>query len=156
MDVRVALKNCGVGEDSWESLGSVLNIHWVDWCWSWSFNNLATWCEEQTHLKRPRCWERLKAGEGADRGWDSWTASQTQWTWARINSQRWWRTEKPGVLQSLGSQRFWHDWATELIYIWNLKNSTKELTYKTNIHKTNFGYQQGKQRTDYVRVFLKM
>ena len=27
---------------------------------------LATWCEELTHLKRPWCWERLKAGgEGA-------------------------------------------------------------------------------------------
>ena len=23
-----------------------------------------------THLKRPWCWERLKAGEGDDRGWD--------------------------------------------------------------------------------------
>ena len=30
-----------------------------------------TWCEELTHLKRPWCWERLKAGgEGDDRGWD--------------------------------------------------------------------------------------
>ena len=33
--------------------------------------SLATWCEELTHLKRPWCWERLKAGEeGDDRGWD--------------------------------------------------------------------------------------
>ena len=22
-----------------------LNIHWKDWCWNWSFNTLATWCE---------------------------------------------------------------------------------------------------------------
>ena len=41
------LLNCGVGEDSWESLGlqgdptspfwrrSVLSVHWKDWCWSW-------------------------------------------------------------------------------------------------------------------------
>ena len=71
MDVRVGpwrrlsvkewmLLNCGVGEDSWESLGlqgdltspswrkSVLNIHWKDWCWSWNSNALATWCEEPT------------------------------------------------------------------------------------------------------------
>ena len=48
---------------------SVLNIHWKDWCWSWSSNTLATWCEELTHLKRPWCWERLKAGgEGDNRG----------------------------------------------------------------------------------------
>ena len=50
---------------------SVLNIHWKDWCLSWSSNTLATWWEETTHLKRPWCWERLKAGgEGDDRGWD--------------------------------------------------------------------------------------
>ena len=35
-----------------------------------------------THLKRPWCWERLKAiGEGANRGLDGWTLSPTQWTW---------------------------------------------------------------------------
>ena len=49
---------------------SVLNIHWKDWCWSWISNTLATWCEGQTHWKRPWCWERLKVGEGDDRGWD--------------------------------------------------------------------------------------
>ena len=26
--------------------------------------------KEPTHWKRPWCWERLKAGQGADRGWD--------------------------------------------------------------------------------------
>ena len=49
---------------------SVLNIYWKDWCWSWNSNTLATWCKELTHLKRPWCWERLKAVEGDDRGWD--------------------------------------------------------------------------------------
>ena len=34
-----------------------------DWCWSWNSNTLATWCEELTPLKRPCCWERLKAGK---------------------------------------------------------------------------------------------
>ena len=44
-----------------------LNVHWKDWCWSWNSNTLATWYEELTHLKRPWCWERLKAGgEGDD------------------------------------------------------------------------------------------
>ena len=78
MDVRVGLwrklsakelmlLNCGVGEDSWESLGlqgdptspfqrrSVLGVHWKDWCWSW--NSLATSCEELTHWKRSWSWE---------------------------------------------------------------------------------------------------
>ena len=50
---------------------SVLGVHWKDWCWSWSSNTLATWWEELTHLQRPWCWERFKAGgEGDDRGWD--------------------------------------------------------------------------------------
>ena len=57
------------------------NIHWKEWCWSWSSNTLATWCEELTHWKRPWCWERLKkGGEGDDRGWGGWMASLTQWT----------------------------------------------------------------------------
>ena len=55
------------------------NIHWMDSCWSWNSNTLATWCEELTHWKRPWCWERLKAGECYDRGWDGWMASPTLW-----------------------------------------------------------------------------
>ena len=74
---------------------------------------LVTWCEELTHLKRPWCWERLRAGrEGGDRGWDSWMAS-TQWTWVWANSRRQWRIGKPGVLQSMGLQRVRHDWVTD-------------------------------------------
>ena len=92
------LLNCGAGEDSWESLGqqgdptspfwrkSVLNIHWKDWCWSWNSNPLVTWCKELTHWKRPWCWERLKAGERDDRGWDGWMASLTRWTWVAVSS----------------------------------------------------------------------
>ena len=94
---------------------SVLNIHWKDWCWSWSSNTLATWCEELTHWRRPWCWERLKArGEGENRGWDGWMASPTWWTWTGASSGSWWWTGKPGLLQSMGSQRVGHDWATEL------------------------------------------
>ena len=94
---------------------SVLNIHWKHWCWSWNSNTLATWCKELTPWRRPQCLERLKAGgEGDDRGWADWMASLTQWTWVWVNSGSWWRTGRPGVLQSMGSQRARHDWATEL------------------------------------------
>ena len=129
------LLNCGVGEDSWESLGlqgdptspswrkSVLNIHWKDWCWSWNSNTLATWCEELTHLKQPWCWERLReGGEGDNRGsspifctLDGWMASPTQWSWVWASSGSWWWTGKPGVLQSVGLQRVRHNWETELM-----------------------------------------
>ena len=95
------------------------NQSWIfirrTWCWSSNTITLATWCEEVTHLKRPWCWERLKAGgEGDDRGWDGWIASLTQWTWVWVDSGSWWWTGRPGVLQSMGSQRVRHDWATEL------------------------------------------
>ena len=71
--------------------------------------------EEPTHWKRPWCWERLQVrGEGDDRGWDGWMASLTWWTWVWVGSGSWWWTEKPGMLQSTGSQRIRHDWATEL------------------------------------------
>ena len=67
------------------------------------------------HWKRPWFWERLKAGgEGDLRGWDRWMASLTWWTWVWASSRSWWWTVKPGVLQSTGSQRVGHDWATEL------------------------------------------
>ena len=65
--------------------------------------------------KDPDCWERLKAGgEGGNRGWDGWMASPTQWTWVQASPGSWWQTGKPGELQSMGSQRVGHDWATEL------------------------------------------
>ena len=134
MDVRVGIQKklstkelmllkSGVREDSWESLGlqrdpispslnkSLLNIHWKDWCWSWSSNTLDTWCEKLTHLKRPWCWGRLRVeGEGDDRGWDVWMASLTQWIWVWASSGSWWWTGRPGLLQSMGSQRAQTEW----------------------------------------------
>ena len=53
-------------------------------------------------------------GEGDDRGWDGWMASPTRWTWVWASYGNWWWTGRPGVLQSMGSQRVRHDWATEL------------------------------------------
>ena len=65
--------------------------------------------------KDPDNWERLKAGgEGDDRRWDGLMASWTQWTWVWVNSRNWWWTGRPGVLQSMGSQRVGHNWVTEL------------------------------------------
>ena len=64
--------------------------------------------------KEPDAGRLKKGGEGDDRGWDGWMASPTQWTWVWVNSGSWWWTGRPGVLQSMGSQRVGHDWATEL------------------------------------------
>ena len=94
-----------------------MSVHWKDWSWSWNSNTLATSCEVLTHWKRPWCWERLKVGgKGDDRGWDGWIASLTWWTWVWVNSESWWWTGRPGVLQSMGvtkNQTWLSDW-TEL------------------------------------------
>ena len=133
---ELMLLNCGVGEDSWEPLDckEIRPVHpkgnqswvftgrtdveaetpvlWPPDAKSWSFQ-----------MKRPWCWERLKAGgEEDDRGWDSWMASPTQWTRVWVDSGSWWWTGRPGVLWFMGSQRVRHNWATELSWtkkVWN-------------------------------------
>ena len=73
--------------------------------------------------KRPWCWGRLKAGgEGGDTGRDGWMASPTQWTRVWANSGRWWRTGKPGVLQTTGRQRVRHDRGTEHHPVWSRRS----------------------------------
>ena len=68
---------------------------------------------------------RLKAGgEGDNRGWDGWMASPTQWTWVWVNSRNWRWTGRPGMLQSMGSQRVshteWLNWGItmSILNIW--------------------------------------
>ena len=58
----------------------------------------------------------LKLGEteGRRRRGRQRMASLTRWTWVWASSRSWRRTRKPGVLQSMGSQRVGRDWATEL------------------------------------------
>ena len=95
-------------------------------CWSWSSSTVATRWEESIHWKRPWCWERLKAGgEGDDRGWDGWMASLTRRTCTWSSSGRQWRTEKPGVPQSMGSQTHGHNWATAQQFIDQVDRSLK-------------------------------
>ena len=68
----------------------------------------------ESHLKGPWRWGRLKAGEeGDDRGWDGWMASLTQRTWVWVSSRSWWWTGRPDGLQSMGVTKSWtrlSDW----------------------------------------------
>ena len=61
----------------------------------------------KTEGGRKTGWHRIK------RGWGDWMESPTQWTWVWVSSWSWW-TGRPGMLQSMGSQRVEYDWATEL------------------------------------------
>ena len=73
------------------------------------FHTLVTWCQVLTHRKRPWCWEDWRQDE-KEMTEDGWMASPTKWTWVWANFGSWWWSGKPGVLQSMGSQRVRHDW----------------------------------------------
>ena len=90
------------GNQSWIFIGR------TDWFWIWSSSTLATWCEELTYWKRPdagKDWRQEAKGMTEDE-----MASLTQWTCVWVSSGSWWWTGKPGVLQSVWSQRAGHDW----------------------------------------------
>ena len=126
------LLNCGVGEDSWESLGLQGDIKPVNLKGNqfWIFIG-RTDADAETPIlwppdaKNRLVWKDSDAGKnwrweekGNDRGWVGWMASLTRWTWVWVNSKNWWWIGRPGGLQSMGSQRVGHDWATELNWSW--------------------------------------
>ena len=91
---------------------------------SWIFIG-RTDAEAETPIRWPSDAKNQLIGEDPDAGkdwrqekgqwgWDGWMASLTRWTWVWVGSGSWWCTGKPGVLQSIGSSRVGHDWATEL------------------------------------------
>ena len=98
-------------------------------------------------LKRPWYWERLKAGEGDDRGWDGWMASPTQWTGVWVNSWSWWWTGRPGVLGFMGLQRVRHGWVTEL----NWKTKQEENKQQDNTYIIITGNRQNNSATFSVK-----
>ena len=90
--------------------------------------NIGVHVSYDTDVFRPWCWEGLgEGGEGDHRGWDSWMASLTRWTWVWVNSGSWWWTGRPAVLRFMGLQRVGHSWATDLIWsdveMWELDHN---------------------------------
>ena len=119
---KLMLLNCGVREDSWESLGLqgdptspfwrrlALGFLWREWCWSWNSSTLATSCEKSWLIGKDsdagRDWGQEEKGMTEDEmaGWHPWlNGRESEWT--------------PGVGDGQGglaSQRVGHDWTTEL------------------------------------------
>ena len=137
MDVRVGLwgrlsaeeltlLSCGVGEESWESLGlqgdptSILKE--ISPGCSLEGMMLKLKLQYFGHLmQRVDSLEktlmlggiggRRRKGRQRMRWLD---ASPTWWTWVWVDSRRWWWTGRPGVLRFMGLQRVRHDWVTGL------------------------------------------
>ena len=133
MDVRVGkwrkpsteelmLLNCGVGEDSWESLGlqEIQPVH-PKGDQSWVFIG-GTDAEIETPIlwsPNAKSW-LIGKDPDARRDWGQEEKGQLRmrWldgiTWVWVDSGSWWWTGRPGVLWFMGSQGIRHDWATEL------------------------------------------
>ena len=129
------LLNCSVGEDSWDLWVSRRFLSPLD-CKElkpinpkgnqyWIFiertdaeaetSILGHLMQRTDSLEKTLMLEKIDAGRERDGGrWDGWMASLTWWTWVWASSGSWWWTGKPGMLQSMGSQRVRHNWATEL------------------------------------------
>ena len=110
------LSKCGIGEDSWETLDSkeIKPVNPIG-NKSWIFIG-RTGTEAEASIPWPpdaKSWLTRKdpdsgkywGRERANRIWDGWMASLTQWTWVWAKSGRWWRTGNPGMLQFMGLQR---------------------------------------------------
>ena len=125
--------NCGVGEDSWESLGQqeTQPVH-VKRRQSWIFigrtdaeaETPITWLLDVKHWliwKDPDVgknwrWEDKARTEDEMVGWYHRFNGHEFW----VNSGSCWWTGMPGMVQSIGSQRFGHDWLTELNWWYKL------------------------------------
>ena len=91
-----------------------MNIHWKDWCWSWNSSTLVLDAKRVNSLEKTLMLGKIEGGRR--RGWQraTWLDGITDsmdMSWASSGS--WWQTGEPGVLQSMGSQRARHHWATE-------------------------------------------
>ena len=54
----------------------------------------------------------------------------------RVNSRSWWWTGRPGVLQSMGSQRVRYNWATELNWTEQVRISKGKRCIRESPHET--------------------
>ena len=93
---------------------ALLPFLWLIFMSKWIFQTLdsleKTLMLGQIESRRRRGWQKMRWLDGIT---DAIITLHHRWTWNWANSGRQWRTGKPGLLQSMGSQRVRHDWATE-------------------------------------------
>ena len=83
-----------------------MNIHWKDWCWSWSSNTLAIWCRadwlEKTLILKKRPWRQKKRAaedETVRCITDSMDMNLSK-HWEIVEDRGAWCTAVPGVVKS--------------------------------------------------------
>ena len=162
MDVRVGLwrklntkelmlLNCGVGEDSWESLDckKIQPAHYKgDQSWNFFGRNDAKAETPELWPSHAKSWLTGKDSDtGRDWGQEEKGTTEDEmagwhhrldgrWVW--VNSGSWWWTGRPGVLRFMGSQRVRHDWATELNWtesLYSLRKATRNLGTRKSTSK---------------------
>ena len=155
--------NFGAGEDSWEFLGEQgyqtnlkrkqpwifigrtdaeveAPILWSPDAKSWLL--FPDFIREKTLMLR----KTEGRGEGSNIERDCWMASPTQWTWVCANSESWWWTGRPGVLQFMRSQRVGHDWATKLNWTCYLLIVLSAKPWQ----KVRDGWEEGRPRSSFL------
>ena len=95
------------GNQSWIFIGRTDAKTEVPILWPPDAKNWLIW-------KDPDAGKDWRQKEKATRGWDDWMASLTQWTWVWASSGSSCWIGKPGVLQSMVSQRVGYNWVTEM------------------------------------------
>ena len=97
--------------------------------WLWKRHQML----EKIESRRRRGWQRMRQLDGIINSMDT-------RVWA--NSRRYWRTGKPGMLQSVGLQRVGYNWETEqqhiiwilISFIWKDKNLFDPEKYSRSCH----------------------